>query len=54
MSNKERENLDIMLKGLISKHGAENALWTLARTLSVDKYNELLEDLCWAIGEDKG
>ena len=51
--NRERDCMNRQLSDLISAHGAEDILWTLVNTLSTDKYDELLDDVCWALGEDR-
>lgn len=51
--NKERDGMDRQLSDAIAIHGAENILWTLVKTLSTDKYDELLDDIYWALGEDR-
>ena len=48
----ERAKLEEELEQIVSEHGAENTLWTLVRTLSTDKLEELVNDIKWALGED--
>jgi len=51
--NKKRDDMDRQLSDIIAIHGAEDILWTLVETLSTDKYDELLDDIYWALGEDR-
>jgi hypothetical protein len=51
--NKERDGMDKQLSDAIATHGAENILWTFVRTLSIDNYDEFLDDIYWALGEDR-
>ena len=46
--------MDATLSRLIESNGAEDTLWAFVRTLSTDKYDEFLSDLCWSLGEDYG
>ena len=52
--NKERDLMDNALSQIIQNNGAEQVLWAFVRTLSTDKYDEFLQDLCWSLGEDYG
>lgn len=49
---KERTKLEEELEQIVGEYGAENTLWTLVRTLSTDKLEELVDDIKWAIGEE--
>lgn len=50
---KERTKIEEELEQIVQKNGAENTLWTLVRTLSTDKLEDLVTDIKWAIGEQK-
>lgn len=50
----ERELMDDTLSQIIQTNGAEKTLWAFVQTLSTDKYDEFLADLCWSLGEDYG
>lgn len=50
--NEERELMDDTLLQIIQANGAEETLWAFVKTLSTDKYDEFLSDLCWSLGED--
>lgn len=50
--NEERELMDDTLFQIIQANGAEKVLWGFVKTLSTDKYDEFLADLCWSLGED--
>lgn len=52
--NEERDLMDDTLLQIIQSNGAEQVLWAFVRTLSTDKYDEFLQDLCWSLGEDYG
>lgn len=47
----ERTELEEELEQIVQKHGAENTLWTLVRTLSTDSLKDLITDIKWATGE---
>lgn len=47
----ERTKLEEELEQIVDENGAENTLWTLVRTLSTDKLEELVNDIKWALGE---
>lgn len=47
----QRTKLEEELQQIIDEQGAENTLWTLVRTLSTDKLEELISDIKWALGE---
>ena len=47
----QRTKLEEELQQIVDEQGAENTLWTLVRTLSTDKLEELISDIKWALGE---
>ena len=47
----QRTKLEEELQQIVNEQGAEHTLWTLVRTLSTDKLEELISDIKWALGE---
>ena len=47
----QRTKLEEELQQIVDEQGAEHTLWTLVRTLSTDKLEELISDIKWALGE---
>lgn len=48
---KEREKAENKLEELTQVYGEGQVLWALAKTLSTDKLEELIEDIKWSLGE---